>query len=75
MKIRYTRKAVSDLEAIADYLMPRSPQGALRVRAAILRTLQSLTVFPLLGRRQTVEGVRKIGVRKYPYFIYYSIDE
>ena len=31
--------------------------------------------FPQLGRRQTVEGVRKIVARRYGYIVYYLLDE
>jgi toxin ParE1/3/4 len=75
MKLYYTPRAVADLEAIAEYLQPRSLQGAARVRVAILETLRNLVQFPHIGRRQTAETVRKIAVRKYKYLVYYSLDE
>ena len=30
--------------------------------------------YPQMGRAQTIEGVRKIVARRYPYIIYYSVD-
>jgi plasmid stabilization system protein ParE len=75
MKLCYAPRAVADLEAIAVYLYQRNPQGAVRVRAAILETLQRVVQFLLMGRRQTTDTVRKIAVRKYNYLIYYSFDE
>jgi len=75
MRIIHTPRALADLDEIADYLKPRSSQGAKRVRSAILETLQHLVQHPRIGRLQTVDTVRKIGTRKYPYLIYYSIDE
>lgn len=75
MKLRYSPRATADLEDIADYLRSKSPQGAKRVRAAILATLKIIARFPRMGRRQTVGNVRKLGVRKYPYLIYYRLDE
>jgi plasmid stabilization system protein ParE len=39
MKLRFTPRATQDLVAIADYVREHSPQGALRVRAAILESL------------------------------------
>jgi plasmid stabilization system protein ParE len=36
--------------------------------------LQTLTLFPEIGRRQTVEGVRKLVTGKYGYVIYYAVD-
>jgi len=59
---------------IADYIRARNPAGALRVRGAILESLQNLVAWPEIGRRQTEEGVRKLVTRKYPYLIYYKID-
>ena len=45
------------------------------MRTAILETLRVLVRFPRAGRAQTVEGVRKIVTRRYPYIIYYSVDD
>nr|WP_249812786.1 type II toxin-antitoxin system RelE/ParE family toxin [Bradyrhizobium sp. 141] len=47
----------------------------MRVRAAILESLQNLVRFPRLGRPQKVEGVRKLVTRRYPYLVYYQLDE
>jgi len=45
------------------------------VRSAILESLQNLVLFPRLGRRQQLEGVRKVVTRRYPYLVYYTIDD
>jgi toxin ParE1/3/4 len=74
MKLRFSRRAAQDLAAIADYIRERNPAVAQNVRAAILRSLQSLVLFPEAGRRQTIEGVRKLVTQKYPYLVYYTID-
>jgi plasmid stabilization system protein ParE len=74
MKLRLTPRATRDLADIADHIQAHSPAGADRVRAAILDSLQNLVLFPKAGRRQEVDGVRKIVARKYPYLIYYAID-
>jgi plasmid stabilization system protein ParE len=75
MKLRFTPRATYDLAGIADYIHERNPNAALRVRAAILESLQDLILFPELGRHQTVEGVRKLITRKYSYLVYYSLDQ
>ncbi|RAI38065.1 type II toxin-antitoxin system RelE/ParE family toxin [Rhodoplanes roseus] len=75
MKLRYTREAVADLIGIADDIRAHNPAAALRVRAAILDSIGKLVLFPRVGRRQTVEGVRKIVTRRYPYLVYYTVDE
>ena len=74
MNIRFTDRAIADLDAIADYLIPRSPQGARNVGAAIQRAIGQLEHFPCLGTRQTTEGVRKLVVGKYPYLVFYVAD-
>lgn len=74
MKLRFTRRATDDLQQIADYIKQTNPQAAKRVRAAIIRSLKVLILFPRIGRRQSTENVRKIVTRRYPYIVYYVID-
>ena len=38
-------------------------------------SLQNLSLFPELGRKQEEESVRKIVTRRYSYRIYYMADE
>ena len=75
MKLRFTPRAIADMAAIADYIATESPQGALRVRDAILQSLKVLVDFPRIGRRQSVEGVRKLVTRRYGYLVYYLLDD
>jgi toxin ParE1/3/4 len=74
MKLRFTPRATSDLIAIADHIRARNPAASLRVRDAILRSLDTLMLFPAIGRRQTVEGVRRFVTRQYRYIVYYTVD-
>ena|SRR5207248_5860140 len=74
MKLRFSPRAIQDLIDIADYIRERNPATSLRVRAAILDSLRNLVLFPEIGRRQTVQGVRKLVARKYPYLVYYTIN-
>jgi toxin ParE1/3/4 len=75
MRLRYARRALSDLDAIAEYFVPLNPRAAKCVRAAIQAALLNVLGHPRMGRRQTLERVRKVSVRKYNYFIYYLLDE
>ena len=75
MKIRLTRRALDDLADIAAYLTPRSAQGALKVKAAIFAAFQTLETLPHSGKPQTTPTVRKLGVARYPYNIFYAVDE
>jgi plasmid stabilization system protein ParE len=75
VRLCYTTRAAADLTEIANYLVSRSPVGAQRVRAAILATLRTIIDLPHAGRLQAVDAVRKIVVRRYPYVVYYRVDE
>ena len=75
MRLRFTPRATRDLAEIAGYLRTRNPAAALAVRDAILRSLQNLVLFPAIGRRQNIEGVRKLVTRKHPYLVYYAVAD
>ena len=75
MKLRFTPRATHDLADIGEYLRTRNPSAALAVRNAILRSLQNLSLFPAIGRPQSVEGLRKLVTPKHCYLIDYMIDE
>jgi toxin ParE1/3/4 len=75
MKLHFTARAAQDLASIAAYIRERNPSAALRVRATILESLQSLVMFPHIGRQQEVESVRKLVTQRYSYLIYYTADD
>ncbi|MGD0192428.1 MAG: type II toxin-antitoxin system RelE/ParE family toxin [Rhizomicrobium sp.] len=75
MRLRFTPQATRDIAEIADTIRAENPVAAQRVRGSILDSLSMLTQFPLIGRAQSVEGVRKIITRRYRYLVYYTIDD
>lgn len=75
MKLHVTELAADQIEAINTYLVARSPRGARNVQLALQSAFARLTDFPYIGRRQRTPGVRKIAVGRFPYNIYYSVDE
>ncbi len=75
MKLRLTRRATENIVEIAEYLRERNPESAKHVRLAIYEALQNLVLFPAAGRLQEVAGVRKFVARRYPYLIYYTLDD
>ena len=74
MKVRFTPRAVGDLAGIADYIKQFSRQSSARVKNDILNTTRNIGRFPGVGRRQSVEGVRKLVSRRYAYLVYYTVD-
>jgi plasmid stabilization system protein ParE len=75
MRLRFAARAAQDLSEIADYLTERNPAAARRVRSAIVESLNNIALFPHLGRQQAATNVRKHVTRKYPYIVYYVVDE
>jgi plasmid stabilization system protein ParE len=75
MKLRFTPQAIAHIEEIADYIREKSPMSSRRVRADIYDSLQTLLLFPHVGRRQRTPGVRKFVTRRYGYLAYYTVDE
>ncbi|MEI9900766.1 MAG: type II toxin-antitoxin system RelE/ParE family toxin [Hyphomicrobium sp.] len=53
MILRYNRRAVRDLEAIADYILIHNPTAAERVRNRIERLIDGLLDFPYQARQRT----------------------
>jgi len=74
MKVRYTRRALSELIAIADYIATRNASAALKVEVTIRTTIKSLSEFPLLGRDRPDLEVRALGVPRTPYTVYYRVE-
>jgi toxin ParE1/3/4 len=75
MRLRFTPQAIQDITEIAGYVRKRNAPAAERVRTAILESLDHLTRFPTFGRCQDLPGARKLVIRRYPYLVYYSVDE
>jgi toxin ParE1/3/4 len=76
MSVRYSDRAAADILAIASYISERRPSGA----ASVLRRLAA--TFNLIGRHPGVglkvrarKGVLVIPVGKYPYQVYYRLDD
>ena len=75
MKLRFSRRAIRDVADIATFIRERNPEAVGKVRASILDALKTISAFPRVGRPQSVPRVRKLVTRRYPYLIYYSIDD
>jgi toxin ParE1/3/4 len=74
VKLRYSTKALAQLEEIYTYIAARSPASAGRVQARIKRSIDRLAGFPYSGRETEMPGVRLLSVVSYPYLIFYAVD-
>ncbi|MEM7172458.1 MAG: type II toxin-antitoxin system RelE/ParE family toxin [Pseudomonadota bacterium] len=75
MHARLTEDAEADLDAIKEYLEPRSPQGLQRILSAIFTTIGQLETFPFLGHGGRVGDTREIAVPRTPFVVIYSTNE
>jgi toxin ParE1/3/4 len=73
MRVRYTPRAGSDLEAILRFLNEHSPQGMLNVKRALDNTARLIEQFPEGGRASRETGTRVLPVGRYPYLVYWTI--
>jgi toxin ParE1/3/4 len=72
--IRYTRRAQNDLTNILNYLEKRSPRGALSVKLAIRRTIDTIGQNPKIGQPLGSEAGRGMPVGRYPYLVFWTVE-
>jgi toxin ParE1/3/4 len=74
MKVRFTKPALAELDAIFAYIHQRNPVAAGRVEARIREITSQLGRFPHMGHPKYKPGVRMMPVRRYPYLIFYTVE-
>jgi plasmid stabilization system protein ParE len=74
MRIAYTRRALSQLASVYEYLSVRSPQAAHNVRASIRATIARLVHMPMLGKLTDEPSVHVLIEPEYLYRVFYRID-
>ena len=76
MRLRWTRLAESDLEAIGDNIGQDSPAAAARVVLELLDQAETvLSRNPAIGRPGRVLGTREFVIAGLPYVIAYRVRE
>lgn len=73
MKLRYTPRALAELDEVLAYSAERSPQGARRVQLRIQAVTALLLQHPHSGQRTSNPRLRRIVATPYPYLIFYEI--
>ncbi len=73
VNVRYTRRALAQLDKILDYVEERSPQGATHLRDRVVRLMSLLAEQPYAGRTTTRPNVRRVFVQPYPYLMDYRV--
>jgi toxin ParE1/3/4 len=75
VRVALTDTAAADLAAVYAYYAERSGPAADRVLGTILRAINGLAFFPLMGKPGEVPETRERLVTRYPYRIVYHVDE
>ena len=73
MNVRYTRRALAQIDKALTYAEARSPQGAVRLRDRIVALVALLQEQLYAGRTTSRPNVRRISTNPYPYLIDYRV--
>jgi plasmid stabilization system protein ParE len=73
MRLRYSRRATTDLNSIHEYLNARSPSGARNVLTSIYATVEFIRRHPNAAERTRIRGVRAKIVTKYRFKVFYRV--
>jgi len=73
LRIRYTRPALADLQAVLGSTSSYSPQGARRVQSRIQTFIELLADYPFVGARTDDLSIRRLPIPPYPYLIFYEV--
>jgi len=72
MRLRWTRRALADLQRVADHIAADKPQAARDFVAELLDKVSQLESFPLLGRAGPLEDTRELIVHR-NYLVTYRL--
>ena len=75
MKLRWTPRAVADLEEISDYLVAASPQAWEHLLQRLERLSEAMLDFPLMGKAGLVPGTREFVVSGTPYILVFQVKD
>ena len=74
MKVRYTRTALAEIEAIFSYIAQHNPEAAADVIRVIERTIARLAELPRSAIETNVPDVRVAPAYPHPYLIFYGVS-
>jgi toxin ParE1/3/4 len=75
VRIRYRPNALAQLDDIFAYIAVHSQPSAHRVMTRIKRSIEQLADFPYSGRPSEIADVRELPIVRYPYIVFYTVDE
>jgi toxin ParE1/3/4 len=75
MRVRWSQSALAEIEGIFSYIHERNPSAARAVVERIDGLTALLDEFPLVGHATDEPSVRMLSVVRYPFLIFYAIDD
>ncbi len=75
MRVQWTTPALSDLEAIGDYIARQNPTAAARIVTRILDQVDLLASHSHVGRPGRVPGTRELVIPDTPHILPYRVRE
>ena len=75
VRLRYTPRALIELDRIFDRLHTEAPTGARNVQRQLQSVVRLLRSNPEAGTATESEPVRRISVRPYPYVVFYRYSD
>jgi toxin ParE1/3/4 len=73
LRIRWTRPALADLEAIGDFIARDNPVAAQRIVLSLVTSIDKLRDHPNLGSLGRLTGTRELVVVGTPYIVPYRV--
>jgi toxin ParE1/3/4 len=73
VNVRYTRRALVQIDKVISYVEERSPRGAAHIRDRIATLVTLLQEHPHAGRTTTRPNVRRVFAQPYPYLMDYRV--
>lgn len=74
MTVRYTLRALADLDAAREHIEQFNPRAARLLAGRLRAAIDELSRFPARGRLGRLEGTRELVVPRTPYLVAYRTD-
>lgn len=75
MRLRWTPRARSVIDAIHDYISKHNPRAATALIDRIRQSAALLANYPRMGRETDIASVQVLPVVRYPYLLYHRVDD
>jgi toxin ParE1/3/4 len=73
MRVRWLQKAISNLDAEAEYIALENSKAAAEMFVYIKTKVDELSDFPSSGRPGRVPGTRELVIDQYPFVVPYRV--